>query len=216
MKVKLLTLAFLMMAVSCSLNERTKGIENGYVWVDLGLSVKWATMNVGATEPENYGKYFAWGETAEKNIYSWDTYKYCQGSYETMTKYCYIQSFDTVDRTILEPEDDAAYVNWGGKWRMPTNVEWTELRLQCTWTWTTQNSVNGYLVTAKNGNSIFLPAAGCCHDADLYNVGSYGDYWSSSLSGIYSNYASSIYFDSNDVGRGYGRCYGQSVRPVCP
>ena len=134
-------------------------------YVDLGLSVKWATCNVGASKPEEYGDYFAWGETQPKNTYDWSTYKWCNGSYDTQTKYCTKSSYGTVDnKTQLELSDDAARANWGGSWRMPTDAEMTELREQCTWTWTTQNGVYGYKVTSKKSGytnkSIFLPAAG--------------------------------------------------------
>ena len=132
----------------CSRNGYS-GIENGYEYVDLGLSVKWATCNVGATTPEEYGNYYAWGEVLPKTNYSWATYSYCNGTNGSMTKYCTIRSFGTVDnKTTLEAMDDAAAYNWGGSWRMPTEAECTELRRQCTWTWTTQNGKNGYKVTA--------------------------------------------------------------------
>lgn len=155
-------------------------------FVDLGLSVKWATCNVGATKPEEYGDYFAWGETQPKSIYNWSTYKYCNGSSTSLTKYCTDSSYGTVDnKTILEAADDAARANWGGSWRMPTKAEQDELRNNCTWTWTTQNGVNGYKVTSKKSGytnkSIFLPAAGCRRGSSLYDAGSYGYYWSSSL-----------------------------------
>ena len=152
-------------------------------YVDLGLSVKWATCNVGASKPEEYGDYFAWGETQPKSTYNWSTYKYCNGSYNTLTKYNNSSSYGTVDnKTQLELSDDAARANWGGSWRMPTRAEQGELRENCTWTWTTQNGVNGYKVTSKkNGNSIFLPAAGYRDVSSLSNAGSLGNYWSSSL-----------------------------------
>ena len=104
--------------------------ENGHEYVDLGLPsrIKWATCNVGATTPEEYGDYFAWGETEPKDNYDWSTYKWCNESNATMTKYCTDSSYGTVDnKTVLELEDDAAYVNWGGNWRMPTKAELDEL-----------------------------------------------------------------------------------------
>ena len=186
--------------------------------VDLGLSVKWATCNVGANKPEDYGDYFAWGETQPKDYYDWSTYKYCNGSYSTLTKYNNNSSYGTVDnKTTLDLSDDAARANWGGSWRMPTKAEQDELRTKCTWTWTTQNGVKGYKVTSKsNGNSIFLPAAGFRYDSSLDNAGSLGCYWSSSLDAVYRNYAWSVHFYSGYVGRYYdGRYYGFSVRPVC-
>ena len=154
------------------------GIENGYIWVDLGLSVKWATMNVGASKAEDYGGYYAWGETEPKEVYDWSTYKHCRGSLTTLTKYNTLSSYGTVDNKMeLDAIDDAAVVNWGGSWRMPTDAEMTELRNNCTWTWAIQNGVKGYKVTSKtNGNSIFLPAAGYRCDSPLYSAGSFGYY----------------------------------------
>ena len=186
--------------------------------VDLGLSVKWATCNVGASKPEDYGEYFAWGETTTKSTYDWSTYKLCNGSYDTQTKYCTDSSYGTVDnKTVLDKEDDAAAVNWGGAWRMPTKEEQDELRNNCTWTWITQNGVNGYTVTGPNGNSIFLPAAGYRDDSSLIGAGSYGIYWSSSLNTYYTSDAWYVYFYSSSVYRYYDyRHYGHSVRPVCP
>ena len=195
------------------------GVENGYVYVDLGLSVKWATMNVGASKLEDYGDYFAWGETQPKSTYNWSTYKYCNGSETTLTKYNTSSSYGTVDnKTQLELSDDAAHANWGGSWRMPTDAEWRELREQCTWTCTTQNRKNGYKVTSKsNGNSIFLPAAGFRLDTSLSTAGIWGYYMSSSLNTDNPYYAWLVRFYSGDVYGGYSyRYYGQSVRPVCP
>ena len=188
--------------------------------IDLGLpsGIKWATMNVGATSPEDYGGYYAWGETEEKSNYSWSTYKWCNGSYDTMTKYCTNSKYGTVDnKTVLDPDDDVAHVKWGGSWRMPTNAEQDELRNNCTWTWTTQNGVNGYKVTSKtNGNSIFLPAAGHRSGTYLDDSWSYGYYWSSSFYEDYSYNAYNLNFDSGYFGwnRYYYRCSGFSVRPV--
>ena len=190
-------------------------------WVDLGLSVKWATCNVGAEKPEDYGDYFAWGETEPKENYDWTTYKYCKGTNKTMTKYCNNSSYSnngfTDNKTELDPEDDAATVNWGGAWRMPTDEEFTELREQCKWTWTTQNGVKGYQVVGPNGNSIFLPAAGYRYGASLYRAGSRGYYWSSSLSSSYPYDAYYVDFHSSGVDRSsFDRYNGFIVRPVCP
>ena len=187
--------------------------------VDLGLSVKWASFNLGATKPEEYGDHYAWGETGPKEDYAWSTYKWCMGAYYTLTKYCTDSSYGyngfTDGKTVLDPEDDAAHVNLVGKWRMPTDDEWTELRENCTWSWTTQNGVNGYLVTGPNGNSIFLPAAGHRLYTNLYYAGSYGYYWSSSLTAVSPDDARYVAFSSGDVGRfDGGRCGGLSVRPV--
>ena len=187
-----------------------------YEAIDLGLSVKWASCNVGATKPEEYGGYYAWGETEEKSNYNWSTYKWCNGSEDTMTKYCTSSDYGIVDnKTVLDLEDDVAHVKWGGDWRMPSLDEIKELRNNCTWQWTSVNGVNGYKVTGPNGNSIFLPAAGLFDGTETYQTGSRGFYWSSSLYGFCS-YAYSLYFDDGDYDWIDGdRCYGQSVRPVC-
>ena len=187
--------------------------------VDMGLSVKWGSFNIGATSPEEYGDYYAWGETTTKSTYNWSTYTLCQGSNTTMTKYCTSSSYGIVDnKTILEKTDDVAAQKLGGNWRMPTDAEWTELRntSNCTWTWTTENSVNGYRVTSKKtGNSIFLPAAGYRNEDNLYDAGSFGYYWSSSLNADSSGSAWDVYFFSSLVYRyGGNRYFGLSVRPV--
>ena len=187
--------------------------------IDLGLpsGTKWANMNVGASTPEDYGGYYAWGETEEKDNYSWSTYKWCKGSYDSMTKYCDNSDYGTVDyKTTLDPQDDVAHVKWGGTWRMPTKAEQDELRNNCTWTWTTQNGVNGYKVTGPNGNSIFLPAAGYRIGTGVGdNRGSSGYYWSSSLYSNVSDYAFYLEFFSDGHGWDYYYRYrGRSVRPV--
>lgn len=191
--------------------------------VDLGLSVKWASCNIGATTPEGYGDYFAWGETEHKDFYDWSTYKWCNGSSSSMTKYCTSSSYGRVDnKTTLDPGDDAAHVNWGGNWRMPTGKEQDELLNKCTWIWTAQNGVNGYKVMSKtNGNFIFLPAAGCRNNNwpdEIINAGKGANYWSSSLSLQESAFAYGLYFLSDGAIRNIftrGQ-YGQSVRAVCP
>jgi hypothetical protein len=195
------------------------GSESNHEYVDLGLSVKWATCNVGASKPEDYGDYFAWGETSPKSTYNWSTYKWCNNSYNSLTKYCTSSSYGTVDnKTQLDLSDDAARVNWGGNWRMPTHDEFTELRTKCTWSEITQNGVYGYKVTSKtNGRSIFLPEAGYWANSSLGYAGSSGVYWSSSLYTDYPSSARYVYFNSSSVGWNYDDRYcGQSVRPVCP
>ena len=184
--------------------------------VDLGLSVYWAECNIGASAPEDYGDYYAWGETETKASYSWSTYKFGTSSSGPFSKYNTKESYGTVDnKTVLDPEDDVAHVKLDGDWRMPTDEEWTELWTKCTWTWTTLGGVNGYVVTGSNGNSIFLPAAGYRNGSSLYDAGSYGDYWSSSLYVGYPSYAWLGYFYSGNVRRDYGYRYlGHSVRPV--
>lgn len=190
--------------------------HNGYEYVDLGLSVKWATCNVGASKPEDYGDYFAWGETSTKSTYKSSTYKWCNGTETTLTKYNTSSSTGMVDnKTQLDLSDDAARANWGGSWRMPTDTELTELREQCTWRWTTQNGVKGCKVTSKsNGNSIFLPAAGYREGSSQLHAGSRGTYWSSSLRTGYAWYVN-LGFDGV-YRRSNSRRFGFTVRPVCP
>lgn len=183
--------------------ERNVKTHNGRVYVDLGLpsGTKWATMNVGAISPEDYGDYFALGEVYVKQIYSSDNYLY-DGT-----------------NSSLSLAYDAANANWGGDWRMPTREEQGELSNTnyTTWTWTTQNGVKGYKVTSKvNGNSIFLPAAGYRSGSSLYDAGSCGDYWRGSLGTNYPDNAYSLYFDLSGRVEGayYYGYYGLSVRPV--
>ena len=193
--------------------------HNNHDYVDLGLpsGTLWATCNVGASRPEEYGDYFAWGETAPKDNYNLNTYKLATAAYEawdfeTLTKY---NTDSNYCKTTLDPEDDAAAANWGGKWRMPTDDEWTELRENCTWICVQYK--NGYEVKSKtNGNSIFLPAAGYRDNDILFNAGNYGYYWSSSLRTGSPDYVWYMYFNSCNMHRdGSRRYYGQTVRPVC-
>ncbi len=202
----------------------TPNLINGHEWVDLGLpsGILWATTNVGANTPEAYGDYFAWGETKPhaNNVYNWESYKYCKGNKSRLTKYCSDASYgnngftDTLTRLL--PEDDAATVNWGEGWRMPTYTELKELESKCGVIWTTQNGVNGYLFISSNGNSIFLPAAGYRWESSLIITGIHGYYWSSSL---YTNNPSNVRylnFYSEDYCMYFDeRFNGFSVRPVC-
>jgi uncharacterized protein (TIGR02145 family) len=198
--------------------------------VDLGLSVKWASWNVGASAPEGYGSYLAWGETDAKGEYNWATYQWCNGEYNKFTKYCPTGITDYWDgvgspdnKVVLDPEDDAAHVNWGGTWRMPTKEEWTELMNNCTWTWTDNykdTGIAGRIVTSnKSGytdKSIFLPATGERLNASIYEVGTVGYYWSTSLESSVPYLANYVYFNSGDVYWNSGsRDSGFHVRPVC-
>lgn len=195
-----------------------------HAYVDLGLpsGTLWATCNVGATSPEEYGYHFAWGETQPKEDYSWSTYtyKYCKGSEYTMTKYCTSSDYGTVDnKTELEAIDDAATANWGSEWQMPSFEQCAELKNSnyVTTTWITLNGVKGRMIVSKqNGNRLFLPAAGYRNDTSLKGVGSRGYYWSRSLyTGYYSNSGRDLYFGSSYVSMGgNGRYSGHSVRPV--
>ena len=190
-------------------------------YVDLGLpsGLLWATCNVGAVTPEGYGIHFAWGETTPKAYYDGSTYQYYIGN--KLTKYCYNASYGyngyTDDLTTLQPEDDAATANWGNDWRMPTKEDFVELYNNTTHIWTTQNSVNGCLFTALNGNSLFLPAAGYGNGYSVSGEGSSGLYWSSSL---YTEQVAPVgawhlFFNSGSCSTYCGdRDYGLSVRPV--
>ena len=188
-------------------------------YVDLGLSVKWATMNIGANAPEEYGDYFAWGETEPRlDVYPY-RYKWMENF--SLTKYCTISNDGIVDnKTILELSDDAAHANWGGTWRMPTLDECMELKNNCTFEWTTQNGVKGRRVTGPNGNSIFLPAAGCLwgsifaetDENGVYRAGELGEYWSSSLR---LNYDHDAWYLSSGIDSN-SRSQGRPVRAVCP
>ena len=192
----------------------------GHEYVDLGLSVKWATCNVGATSPEDYGDYFAWGETTAKSNYDWTTYKWCNGSRNTLTKYNTDSSYGIVDyKMVLDLADDAAAQNWGDGWRMPTRAEWQELCDNTTSVRTTQNGVCGCLFTGTKpgytGATLFLPAAGYRWGDYLYLAVSDGYYWSSSLYTDDPNFAwyCSFLSGSCDV-NGYYRYGGHSVRAV--
>jgi len=240
---------------TCSVTvEAATPIEHEYV--DLGLSVKWATMNVGATEVAGskynahtgklscYGEYYAWGETSPKDDYSWTTYTLCNGTYDSLTKYCTDPSYGTVDgKTVLEPEDDAAHVNWGGNWRMPTSEEQNELLNYCYWEWTesyNNSGVTGYIVYKTKDDSdrgkqnnlssysetptasysladthIFLPAAGVRHSYYIYYDGIETSLFSSTLSESGKNFAEEIYLINDNVQTNISdRKLGLPIRPV--
>jgi len=183
-------------------SQSSTGTIAGHEYVDLGLSVKWATCNVGASSPSDYGNYYAWGETTTKSEYTGENCK------------TYGDKFDDISGNV---QYDAARANWGGSWRLPTEAEMQELVDKCDWTWTTQGGHNGYKVTSKtNGNSIFLPAAGCCYESLLDGVLKIGSYLSStphhSRNGS-AAYFLGFYIDNYNVGR-FDRSLGRSVRPV--
>ena len=194
------------------LEQSISGTINGYDYVDLGLSVKWATKNVGASRPSDYGYHFAWGETERKKRYEWDNCFDCLNSTGDSWG-----TYKINGKTSISPTSghDTARENWGGTWRMPTIDEFGELCYKCDWTWTSQGGHEGYKVTGPNGNSIFLPAAGWRIWTVRSGVGEDGDYWSSTLSSSYSDYARYLDFNSSshDTYNGY-RSYGRSVRPV--
>ena len=227
---KIIAALILTIAIVCSTgckknNEPNNGTYNGHDYIDLGLpsGTLWAICNVGAANPEDYGSYFAWGETQPKTIYSESNYKYSHGCYNQLTKYCSQSDFGhngfTDKLTTLESSDDAATTNWGEGWSTPTNKQWVELLTKCSHSWTTRNGVKGCLFTGRNGNTIFLPAASSRSDEDSRNVGDDGSYWSSSLNKGFPEYAKGfkfiISFDDCDLYDDLGRCSGRSVRPVC-
>ena len=209
---------------------RNKETANDQLYVDLGLpsGLKWAKCNIGAKKETDYGIMFAWGQTdnavatkfvdSENYPYNWASYKYCNGTYKTLTKYCTNSFYGTVDdKTTLDPEDDAATQIMGGDWRMPTKAEIQELIDNTTKEWTKVNGVNGYKFTSKTDTSkyIFIPAAGYCNDGSVYNVGNYGGVWSSSLNTSNPYGAWCLFFGSVSCSMYYDyRCSGQSVRGV--
>lgn len=192
-------------------------IHNGHEYVDLGLpsGTLWATCNVGATKPEDYGDYFAWGETNKKDVYQLNNYQFFESKgFLTII----LSKYNRIDYlTTLELSNDAANQNWGGSWHMPTSTDWRELHKECTWTWINKDGHIGYMVKSKsNGNGIFLPAAGWHNGTGLKRTGKYGGYWSSSLYERGSIYAVDVLFDNSVVSRfSDNRYHGQSVRPVC-
>lgn len=192
------------------------GTTNGHEWVDLGLpsGTLWATWNVGASKPEDFGNYYALGETETKKVYNWDTYKYAIGEYK-MTKYLLNGYFNEEKPAILEKDDDPATSNWGRGWRTPSKIQWEELLQYTINQWTTRNGVAGRLFTSKkNGKSIFFPAAGNHLESELNHCGSIGFYWSIEFGGYLAS-AWYLYLDSEDCSvRNYYCDLGFSVRPV--
>ena len=205
-------------------NNKTE-IANGQLYVDLGLpsGLKWAKCNVGAEKETDYGYYFMWGDIEDKSYdeCSWESYKYCNWSYDTLTKYNTFPLFGEKpdDKTKLDLEDDAAKAHMGSDWRMPTQTEIQELLENTENEWVEdykRSGVNGRKFTSKiNGNSIFIPAAGIYRDGSVDYVGSSGGIWSSSLKDDYPNLAWYLYFNSGDCYiYGSRRCIGRSVRGV--
>lgn len=205
--------------------------QNGgtHEYVDLGLpsGTLWATCNIGAASPEDYGDYFAWGETQPKSTYNWSTYKWMKEGYsdykgynkytaaDGQTSCCWYNNgtFIGDNKTELDLNDDAAYMNWGEGWRMPSYEQQDELRTNCTWYW--DSTKNGCNVVGPNNNSLFLPAAGGRDVGGLERAGSWGYYWSRSLSTDGSRFAYFMVFASSGMGwESGGRCNGLPVRPV--
>lgn len=195
--------------------------ENGYDYIDLGLSVKWATCNIGAKRPEEFGDYFAWGETKPKSTYDWSTYNWCRGTNETLTKYNNRSRYGIADnKTTLELTDDAAHTNWGGKWRIPTKSEWEELQNNTTWKEVINNGIYGYeIVSHVDINAkIFLPAA--CYDDEEDKAGSnmgFCIYWANSINVENPYEAHCLESSINNFHWGTmttDRCFGVPIRAV--
>lgn len=203
--------------------------EIQHEYVDLGLTsgTLWATTNVGAYFPEEYGNYYAWGETEGyydgKTYFGWENYKYCDGKNNGLTKYCndvaYGHNGFVDDKKILEEEDDIASVLWGKDWRIPTKEEFNELISNCVWTWTNNYNntvIKGYIITGPNNNTIFLPASGIhsLNSIDSFETG--GNYWSSTLKNGAPDESKGLEFNNTKktIYDGYGRSWGLSVRPV--
>lgn len=213
--------------------QQSKNVVYGHEYVDLGLpsGTLWAICNVGATTPEGYGDYFAWGETQPKSDYSSQTYRYYKQSmlsgYPSTTAIKYTEESNL---KILQPDDDAATANWGKDWHMPTQEQWEELIKYTTNIWTTRNGVSGWLFTASNGNSVFLPTAGHIFGSEYTGVENSGSYWSSSLLSTIENYGSFTHhyisgpacfdfgLDFNGTPQAHlnhgSRHIGMSIRPV--
>ena len=198
-------------------NESNDNLE----YVDLGLpsGTLWANCNIGATIPEGYGNYYSWAEIEKKEMYKWDTYKYCNESANQLTKYCNDPEFGNegyIDNlTILESGDNAAIALVGNEWCMPTKEQWDELLQNTTYTWTTQNDVNGYLFTANNGNTMFLPASDRIRGEEVLDLGNQGYYWSNMLDNENPRNAYTIVFSSEDIKTSSSiRYLGIPVRPV--
>ena len=196
----------------------TSGSVGGHYYVDLGLSVLWSTSNIGASNPLMSGSYFAWGETAPKDSYTWETYSFSDKD-DNLLKYNYDKKYSKdglVDSIYtLKPEDDAAVQNWGQGWRMPTAAEFEELRNQCNWEWVSSVGMNYYKVTGPNGKSIIFPACGCIKDRERIMYALNGCLWTSNLSinipqhGYeLTQYATGYWMGSAD------RFYGEPIRPV--
>ena len=198
-------------------------IDEAHEYVDLGLpsGTLWATMNIGATSPEEFGEFFAFGEVVSnedgKSLYNWNTYKWCNGGPDRLTKYCPVDSLGAVDeRKILDLQDVAAYVNWGPHWRMPDYLQLQELVSCCIWTESEMNNVPGFEVKGPNGNTMFLPSSGWYNGKNHDGVGKGGDYWGANVSGADAKNAWGFWFFNGKYGFAirFPRYFGRAVRPV--
>lgn len=222
-------------------NNVTNGTENGYQWIDLGLSVLWATCNVGATKPEEYGDYYAWGEvdtyyepgyaqektnthwkSNKEKGYAWESYKWCDGSGTTINKYNNNDYYGLVDnKRNLDINDDVAHIKWGGNWRMPTLSDFDELYEWCTRSWEKNNNVWGIRFTSERvgyeGFSIFLPASGARDGNTIEYLNSGGFYWETTILDEQPSRACGFAFIKDKIEwRSPSRVNGLTVRAVCP
>ena len=240
MKNQLIVLSLSALLFITSSCDKDNELRTGPQYVDLGLSVNWATFNIGASQPQEYGDYFAWAETETKYYYYWSTYKYNIGEYDeenlnSLTKYCPKSKFGYNEYTdtliVIELSDDIANVKWGGNWRIPTVEEFQELLDNCTWKWTKLNGVKGFKVTSNieghTDKSIFIPAAGYKSGPKLFNSCPTVNYWTSSLwtRQPHNSLDITFHYDEelktyediyNEIYIGYsGRYVGRPIRPVC-
>ena len=216
---KILLMSLALMFVGAVGNAKVNGTNDeaktpdGVEAVDLGLSVKWANMNVGATKDSGFGSYFAWGETKPKKSYSWDTYTWSKGDTPILFKYN-----NTDGKSQLVPYDDAAHANWGGEWRMPTYDECVELAdsAKCKWEWITKDGINGYKVTGKKtGNSIFLPITGIRFYEGVQFRAIKGIYWTSTLYTLNAHRAWYLEFDFSDIDVTFGKLSSNRFSGIC-
>lgn len=219
---------FVLLTVFSSLTTivNAQNKENGHEYVDLGLSVKWATCNVGASTPEDYGNFYAWGETKTKQSFTTKNYAFRTGG--SWAKNIRLSKYNTnpergpVDGKVkLALSDDAASVNWGGRWRIPTKDEVEELFLRCRWVKSEMNGVQGFRVTGPKGNSIFVPATGMMSEKKIIGQGERACIWSSSLCADYTDYLYScagayclIVYDSENRQDNMDRQNGMMIRPL--
>lgn len=197
-------------------NGTYAGTIQGHDYVDLGLSVKWATCNIGADDPEDFGDYYRWGATSSAYIPDYYTWSKAEGSYEFYDEET--STYKDIGSNISGTKYDAAYKNWGNKWRMPTVEEWKELKSNCSWTWISRNGVNGLLITAKNNQTLFLPAAGGLTGVFSDDYCDEGDYWTSNIDSRSIEKAEIIRFSSGSFNtpnwQTSMRFWGFSIRPV--
>jgi uncharacterized protein YjdB len=196
-------------------------VTHGYVDLGLPSGTLWATCNIGASSPEDYGNYLAWadpvGSDEGKTRFYWTDYKYSEGEYNQLTKYNNDPSMGVVnDYLELELEDDAAYLKWGNGWRVPSNDQYQELKSKCSSTVTSINGVSGTMLTGPNGNTIFFPYTGFILDNSSMLIGTYGYYWARTRSQVYSGNAGLATFRDNGTTIAYTKslCQGQTIRPV--